>query len=344
MEKDRVDITHSIDALVLLREVGKALTSTVELDQVLRAIMEMIAKLFEPKDWSLMMVDEQTNELYFAIVVGAAADKLRNVRLKVGEGIAGWVAEKGEPVIITDAYHDERFAKRVDEGSGFKTDSLLCVPMICKGRTLGVIEMINFNRATLTKEHQELLQALADFAAIAIENARFFHRIKELTIIDDCTELYNARHMHTVLDQEIHRSLRYNHPFSVIFLDLDHFKEVNDTHGHLVGSRLLRDIGQLFKVKLRTVDAAIRYGGDEFVIILPRTGKKEALVVGNRLRDALNETVFFQKEGLDIKVTASFGLATYPDDAANKEDILRRSDQAMYAVKESTRDGIKAAE
>jgi diguanylate cyclase (GGDEF)-like protein len=341
---EKIDIACSSDALKLLREVGKALTSTVELDAVLRAIMEMIARLFEPKDWSLLMVDEDKNELYFAIVVGAAADKLRHMRLNVGEGIAGWVAQNGEPVIITDAYHDERFAQWVDQSSGFKTDSMLCVPMMCKGRTLGVIEMINFNAQILTPEHQELLEALADFAAIAIENARFFQRIKELTIVDDCTGLYNSRHMHTLLATEIARSARYKHPFSVIFLDLDHFKQVNDTHGHLIGSRLLREIGQLLRGKLRTVDSAFRYGGDEFVIILPRTTKKEALVVANRLRQALNEAVFFVAEGLNIRITASFGLASYPEDAESKEDMLRRSDQAMYVVKESTRDGICAAE
>jgi diguanylate cyclase (GGDEF)-like protein len=341
---ERVDIAGSSDAIKLLREVGKALTSTVELDAVLRAIMEMIAKLFEPKDWSLLLVDEERGELYFAIAVGAAAEKLKHVRLKLGEGIAGWVAANGEPVIITDAYHDERFAKWVDQSSGFKTDSMLCVPMLCKGRTLGVIEMINFNAAALTAEHQELLAALADFAAIALDNARLFQRIKELTIVDDCSGLYNSRHMHTLLAAEIARSERYRHSFSVIFLDLDHFKNVNDTHGHLIGSRLLREIGQLLRGKLRTVDAAFRYGGDEFVIILPRTSKKDAMICARRLRQALNEAVFFQEEGLNIKVTASFGLAGYPEDATTKEDILRRSDQAMYLVKESTRDGIATAE
>lgn len=340
---EKMDIACSSDALKLLREVGKALTSSVELDAVLRAIMEMIARLFEPKDWSLLLVDEDRNELYFAIVVGAAADKLKHMRLKMGEGIAGWVAQNGEPVIITDAYHDERFAKWVDQSSGFKTDSLLCMPMACKGRTLGVIEMINFNAAALTAEHQQLLEALADFAAIALENARFFQRIKQLTIVDDCTGLYNSRHMHTLLATEIARSERYRHAFSVIFLDLDHFKNVNDTHGHLVGSRLLREIGQLLRGKLRAVDSAFRYGGDEFVIILPRTEKQDALIAARRLRQALNDAVFFQAEGLNIRVTASFGLAAYPLDALSKEDILRRSDQAMYLVKESTRDGIALA-
>lgn len=340
IEKLPADIDSAEDALLILREVGKALTSTIELDQILGVIMEMIATLYQPRDWSLLMVDEKTDELYFAIVVGEASEKIKDMRLKIGEGVAGWVAANGEPVIITDAYRDERFAKWFDETSGFKTDSLVCVPMISKGRTLGVIEMLNLQKSDLTEAQIELMAAFADFAAIAIENANNFQRITELTIIDDCTGLYNARHMHTLIDTELSRAKRYKHPFSVIFLDLDHFKNVNDTHGHLIGSRLLYEIGQVLAEGLRSIDAAIRYGGDEFVLILPQTSRAGALKVANRLRESLNSKVFFEEEGLNISITASFGISSYPEDAADKEDILRHSDQAMYHVKETTRDGI----
>jgi diguanylate cyclase (GGDEF)-like protein len=340
MTSKSTTISRSDDGLSILREVGKALTATLDLDQVLRVIMEMIAKLYEPKDWSLLLVDEETEELYFQIVVGKAGQKLKNVRMKMGEGIAGWVAQNSEPVIIPDVSKDQRFAHWVDKQSGFKTKSIVCIPLVSKGRTLGVIELINVAQANQEREHLELLEALADFAAIAIENARFVKRVRELTIVDDCTGLYNARHMHALLETEINRAIRYNYPFSVVFLDLDHFKDVNDTYGHLVGSRLLKEIGQLLKFNLRTVDWAARYGGDEFVLILPRAGKEDALMVGQRLRRGLNEAIFFTKESLNIRVTASFGIATYPSDALNKEDIIRMADQAMYRVKNSTRDGI----
>lgn len=343
MEIEDKEISNRVDALDILREVGKTLTGTLDPDQVLRVIMEMVAKLFQPKNWSLLMVDEEADELYFAVVVGDEGDQLKDVRLKMGEGIAGWSAKHGEPVIITDAYKDPRFASWVDDKSGFKTESVVCVPMISKGRTLGVIEIFNIPPQSQEPERIELLGAFADFAAIAIENSLYVSRIRELTIIDDCTGLYNARHMHTLLDTEISRSVRYNTSFTLVFLDLDYFKEINDKHGHLVGSKLLREIGSTIRCNLRTVDWAIRYGGDEFVIILPQTSNEEALIVVNRLRDSLNKAVYFQKEGLDIRITASFGLATYPEDAINKEDIIRLADQAMYRVKESTRNGIQVA-
>jgi diguanylate cyclase (GGDEF)-like protein len=332
------------DTLDILREVGKALTSTFELDQVLGVIMEMIGNLYQPKNWSLLMVDEEVEELYFAVAVGDASESLSDIRLKFGEGVAGWVAERQEPVIIMDAYEDKRFAKWVDNKSGFKTDSMVCVPMVSKGKTLGVIELINFSESMQAMESVSLLEALADFAAIAIENSRYVNKVRELTIIDDCSGLYNARHMHTLLDVEIGRAIRYNYKFSIVFLDLDHFKDVNDTYGHLVGSKLLYEIAVILKNKLRNVDFAIRYGGDEFVIILPQTERDDAVLVASRLRDALNEAVFFKEEDLNIQLTASFGIATFPDDGNSKEDILRKADKAMYCVKESTRNGIFTAQ
>jgi len=339
-EKNGPQSDFSENGVTLLRDIGKTLTSTLDLDQVLRVIMDMIARLFEPKDWSLLMVDEKTDELYFAIVVGAASAKLKNLRLKIGEGIAGWVAQHGEPVIITEAYQDPRFANWVDKESGFKTESVLCVPLISKGRCLGVIELLNVAAKHQGKDSLDLLEALADFAAIAIENAKYVRKVRELTIVDDCTGLYNARHMNTLLETEISRAKRDNARFSVVFLDLDHFKDVNDKYGHMIGSRLLREIGQVLMNNIRTVDWAVRYGGDEFVIILPQAGREDAMLVTQRLRRALNSTVFFRREGLNLKSTASFGIATYPDCASTKEDIIKLADQAMYKVKDSSRDGI----
>src|SRR6202790_5298375 len=165
----------------------------------------------------------------------------------------------------------------------------------------------------------KLLEALADFAAIALENARHVKRIHELTITDDCTTLYNARHMGFILDTEIYRSQRYNYEFSLVFIDLDHFKQVNDTHGHLVGSRLLAEIGNALKAHCRLIDFAFRYGGDEFVILLPQTAKDNALNVARRLHKLDRKSVWLESEGLNIKVTTSLGVASYPLDSKSKE-------------------------
>jgi len=303
-----------------------------------------MAEYFQPDTWSLLMVDEQKNELYFAIAVGTAAEALKNVRLKVGEGIAGHVAKYGEKLVVPDVRADQRFAKRIDQVTQWETQSIICIPLRAKLRVLGVIQLVNVDMEHFGHEEQFFLQALCDYAAIAIENARAVEKIQELTITDDCTGLYNARHLYKTLETEVYRSARFGYEFSVIFIDLDHFKQVNDTHDHLIGSKLLAEIGYLIKAQLRLIDFAFRYGGDEFVVLLPQTAKDSALVVARRLRDSLRSSMFCKEEGLNLNVRASLGLATYPHDAKTPHDIIRQADEMMYLVKNSTRDNIGIAQ
>ena len=330
--------------LHIFHDVAKALTSSLDLDSILQTIMEKMAEYFQPDTWSLLMVDEKKSELYFAIAVGTAAEALKDVRLKVGEGIAGHVAKFGEKLIVPDVRADKRFAKRIDDVTQMETRSVICIPLRSKLRVLGVIQLINVDMAHFGHDEQFFLQALCDYASIAIENARAVEQIQELTITDDCTGLYNARHLYKTLETEVYRSARFGYEFSVLFIDLDHFKQVNDTHGHLIGSKLLAEIGYLIMAQLRLIDYAFRYGGDEFVVLLPQTGKDSATVVARRLRDSLRSSCFCKEEGLNLNVRASMGLATYPHDAKSPHDIIRQADEMMYMVKNSTRDNIGIAQ
>ena len=330
--------------LTIFHDVAKALTSSLDLDSILQTIMEKMAEYFRPDTWSLLMVDEEREELYFAIAVGSASEALKNVRLKVGEGIAGWVAKHGEQLVVPDVMNDPRFAKRIDDVTKWETRSIICVPLRSKHRVLGVIQLVNVTPEHFNDQEVFFLQSLCDYAAIAIENARSVEKIQELTITDDCTGLYNARHLYKTLETEVYRSSRFGYEFSVVFIDLDHFKQVNDTHGHLVGSKLLAEIGYLVKAQLRLIDFAFRYGGDEFVVLLPQTGKDQALNVAKRLRDTLRTSIFCKEEGLNLNVRASMGMATYPHDAKTPHDIIRQADEMMYLVKNTTRDNIGVAQ
>src|SRR6476659_5977817 len=336
--------TRKDQELNIFHDVAKALTSSLDLDSILQTIMEKMAEYFQPDTWSLLMVDEDKNELYFAIAVGTAAEALKNVRLKVGEGIAGWVAKNGERLIVPDVMTDPRFAKRIDEMTKWETRSIICVPLRSKLRVLGVIQLVNVHLDHFTNQETFFLQSLCDYAAIAIENARAVEKIQELTITDDCTGLYNARHLYKTLEAEVYRSSRFGYEFSILFIDLDHFKQVSDTHGHLIGSKLLAEIGYLIKAQLRLIDYAFRYGGDEFVVLLPQTSKDQALNVARRLRDSMRASAFCKDEGLNLNVRASMGLATFPHDAKTPHDIIRQADEMMYMVKNSTRDNIGIAQ
>jgi diguanylate cyclase (GGDEF)-like protein len=338
------ELQKKVEELSVFNEIGKALTSTLDLRKVLDVIMEKISELFKPKNWSLLLIDEHTNDLYFEIAIGAGAEELNGLRLKLGEGVAGWVAQHGEPLLISDAYSDPRFTPVADEKTRLKTQSIIAVPLKSKGKVLGVIEIINqMAGRSFRIEDLTLLKTMADYAAIAIENARYFRRVQELTVKDDMTDLYNSRFLQQQLDLELHRSRRYRLQFSLVFFDLDHFKLVNDKYGHLVGSQVLRETADIVREHLREVDVPTRYGGDEFVLLLPETTSVEARVVTERIRDAINAHIYAESEGHNIRLTASFGIATFPEDADNKLDIVRMSDNAMYRVKETTRNGIECA-
>src|SRR5271170_651406 len=331
-EATGTQLSRHSQELTIFHDVAKALTSSLDLDSILQTIMEKMAEYFRPDTWSLLMVDAERDELYFAIAVGTASEALKNIRLKVGEGIAGYVAKNGQRLVVPD------------EMTKWETRSIVCFPVQSRLRVLGVIQLVNVDMEHFGDQEIFFLQSLCDYAAIAIENARAVEKIQELTITDDCTGLYNARHLYKTLETEVYRSSRFGYEFTVVFIDLDHFKQVNDTNGHLVGSKLLAEIGYLIKAQLRLIDYAFRYGGDEFVVLLPQTGKDSALVVAKRLRDSLRTSMFCKEEGLNLNVRASMGVATYPHDAKTPHDIIRQADEMMYLVKNTSRDNIGIAQ
>jgi diguanylate cyclase (GGDEF)-like protein len=335
---------RDVGEVAVFHELGKALTSSLQLDQVLRTIMEKIEEFLHPDTWSLLLVDEARRDLYFELAVGKGAEALKDVRIQLGQGLAGWVAQNGQAVIVPDVSKDKRFFAQVDEKTKMETRSIVAVPVRFRDHVLGVIELINcVGPEGFHERDLALLEALSDFAAIALENARHVQKIHELTITDDCTTLYNARHMNYILDTEIHRSQRYGFEFAIVFIDLDYFKKVNDTYGHLMGSKLLAEIGSAIKTNCRLVDFAFRYGGDEFVIMLPQSSKENAFVVARRLHRLIGETTWLKSEGLSVRITASVGVSAYPTDSKTKSDLLHLADEAMYLVKNTTRDGVAAA-
>ncbi|NOS35220.1 MAG: GAF domain-containing protein, partial [Deltaproteobacteria bacterium] len=171
-----------VQQLNTFNEIGKALTSTLDLKEVLNILMEKISETLTSKNWSLLMIDEEKDDLYFEIVVGEGADNIKGVRLKLGEGIAGWVAQEGKPVLVPDVSKDPRFSNKADRSSSFETKSVVCVPMKSKGKCLGVIELINeVEDGSFGEEDLLMLMILADYTAIAIENANYLKEVQELT-------------------------------------------------------------------------------------------------------------------------------------------------------------------
>jgi diguanylate cyclase (GGDEF)-like protein len=325
---------------------GKALTSALEFERVLGIIMERAQQLIKCQGWSLLLVGDDDDELRFAATKGKRnLARLKKVRVKMGQGVAGWVAQSGQPVIVPDVQKDRRFYKGVDQISKVKTHAVLCVPIINKRRVVGVLEMINKHRGQPFDDYDmQLLSQLVDQAAIALERAQLYQQMTDLATTDDLTKLFNFRHFDKSLDHEINRVERYGSELSLIFFDMDYFKQVNDNHGHLMGSRVLVEVAHILVKSLRNVDIISRYGGDEFVIMLPETSVKTALRITQRLQRSIMEHRFLSDDELSLQLTASFGISGFPEHAKSKKDLIRLADQAMYHAKNTGRNRICVAE
>jgi diguanylate cyclase (GGDEF)-like protein len=327
--------------LVIFHNLARALTSSLDLDSVLHTIMQQMEQFFEPETWSLLILDEASNELYYAVAVGQSESELRDLRVPLGEGMAGWVAQHGESLIVPDIQQDGRFRSSLPER--FELRSAICMPLLARQKTLGVIQLFNSRLESMTEYTISFLHILCDYAAIAIENARAVEKIQALTITDDCTGLFNQRKLQQVLDEQVTICRRSGKPFSLIFFDLDHFKSVNDVHGHQIGSSLLAKVGASMRLPSRPSDIAFRYGGDEFILLLPETDKFQAESIAQNLHERLREEIFEIDDHLRLRVSASFGVATFPEDGQHGQDIIRAADAAMYLVKRTTRDGVAVA-
>jgi diguanylate cyclase (GGDEF)-like protein len=335
--------SKQMDHLRVFHDVARALTQTLELEDILRTIMDKMAQFFGPERWSMLMVDEKAQQLYYAIAVGEDAESLRALRIPLGEGVAGWVASTGNTLVVPDVSLDTQWDAFSRAHPELNIHSIACIPIRSGDKTLGVIQLLNSKLDLMSEYSNSFLRILCDYAAIAIQNARSVQLIHELTITDDCTGLFNARHLYTMLDEQVAiAAAKREHQFSLLFVDLDHFKEVNDTHGHLVGSRLLAEVGNLMKRSLGAENASFRYGGDEFVALLPGLGKQAAIEATMRLWEDLRKNSFLSSQGLNLSLAGSFGLATFPEDGNNVQAIIRSADTQMYAAK-TTRDNVSVA-
>ena len=334
------ELRRAVEGLKAFNDVGRSLTSTLDAREVLAIILAKVDQTFRPAAWALLLADEQRGDLEIHLAVGQGAEQLLGNRALPGEGIAGWVAQSGQPVLLEDARRDPRFDERVDPAPTGGAHAFMAAPLRSAGGMLGAVALAARSEDPFAPDDLRTLGGLADYAAIALSNARNFERVRELTLVDDHTALYNARHLDRTLEAEVARAGRYQRALSVVFFDLDHFKRVNDAYGHQAGSDLLREVGDVMRRELRAMDVPVRYGGDEFVAILPEAGHDQARIVAERLRLAIRDATFLRRRGLEVHVTASFGTATWPEGGASAQELLSAADAAMYRAKQAGRDAV----
>jgi diguanylate cyclase (GGDEF)-like protein len=254
--------------------------------------------------------------------------------------IATWVMNRGQEFAAADLKRDTRVT---DASVG----AALAFPLSSRGRRVGAL--IALDPLPSTREPRlaagmlRAVRILLEPAAVALDNALLLKRAEALSVTDDLTRLYNSRYLNQVMRRETKRASRSGRPLSLLFIDLDGFKAVNDTHGHLFGSRALVEAAAVIKQSARETDVVSRFGGDEFALVLPDTGGEGAYAVGERIRERIAAHQFLLGDGLDIHLTVSIGVATLPDVAASAEELMHAADKAMYMVKDSGKNGIQAA-
>ncbi len=333
--------TGQVERLLADIEFSKALVSAYDMETLLAAVLERLQLLLPARNWSLLLVDPPTRELYFAVTVGVEPESVKSIRLNLGEGIAGIVAQTGQPIFSSDADQDPRFSARVDAATGFDTRSIIALPLVVRGEVIGVIEVVNVeDEKYFLEKYLPHLSILADYVAIAVDNVRNLQKLQARTFIDEVTGFYNTRYLIFSLDRLIPQVREKGGEFSVVFLDLDNFKAVVDSQGHLRGSKVLGQLARVIQSLLGADDSLVRYGGDEFVILLPQRSQSEALELTRGLREKINRSSFLNDEGLDIRVTASYGIATLPADARDREELLLIADRAMFSSKGRGKDRI----
>jgi diguanylate cyclase (GGDEF)-like protein len=255
--------------------------------------------------------------------------------------VANWVMRHGAEFVTGDLSRDSR-AHQGASGSG------VGFPLVCRHRTVGALVGLDpapsASMPVLAPALATSFRSILEPPAIALDNALALQKAEELSVTDDLTRLYNSRYLNLVLRRESKRASRSGRPLSLLFLDLDGFKQVNDTHGHLAGSKALVEASVIVRGSARETDVAARFGGDEFAVILPDTGREGAVSVAERIRDRVAACEFLASDGLSIHLTASIGVATLPDVAASAEELLRAADVAMYRVKDAGKNGIHIAQ
>jgi diguanylate cyclase (GGDEF)-like protein len=320
----------------LFGNIGKLISSSLEVEQVLEGIMEEVRVFFEPENWSLMRLDPNTNELFFVVAKGIDEEQIKDIRLKPGEGIAGTVAQKGVPIFVPDTSEDSRFTDKVDRITGYKTRSVIAVPIIYRDTVYGVIELVNRSKGDIFSEDDFLiLKTIADFSAIAFSNASLYEQALQRGVTDPLTGLYNRYKLEEIIDEwtsrDIYRRANdLNTQIALIMIDLDNFKAINDTHGHRTGDRVLKHLARSLRTTLRSEDYLFRIGGDEFLAIIPVPKESNMEAVEQRLIQNL-EKLGKKSKVFGFTIIFSYGISI--GSPAKIKALIKGADASMYEQK-----------
>ena len=318
--------------LEAINAIARQTTAVLDLQELLDRACKHILQSFPVDHVAVLLLDEE-KRLAMRAEVGHLTVRIgRGGTLPPGAGLSGRAIQNGKPVVENDVEGVAGYVNGFEE-----TRSEMCLPLICFGQTLGVLALESARKGAFQPSDVQPLESVADICANAIQNAHYFERVRQMAYVDGLTGMFNRRYFEMRILEEMERAQRYHHGLSIIMVDIDNFKKLNDEFGHLLGDEVLRQVGTLFSQQLRKADVACRYGGEEFVVIAPETGGEQAVAMAEKLRRVVETYPF---TGVPRPVTISAGIADYPDCGDNRDALVRSADAALYAAKQEGRNRV----
>lgn len=327
----------------VLFEIGKLVASDLDPHILLSRISELICKLIGAQACSVMLLDGGRERLLAKAAYGLHTERVHTLSFAMGEGVAGWVALHGQAALIDRVAEDARFVPLAEHPTPIT--SMICVPLTARGQRVGVVTATSEQPAAFTSQHLELVRFLATTIALDIENVRL-HRV---AVTDPLTGTYNREFLAQRLPAEIEAAGANERPLSVAIIDIDEFKRVNDAHGHLVGDHVLAEIARRLRTAIRGGDLLVRYGGEEFLAVLPRADAGRAWEVGERMRQRVSETPIEVGAGgrqpIALPITLSVGVAElrFTPMIETGHQLTDRADAALYSAKRHGRNRVEVA-
>ncbi len=319
----------------ILYRIGKVFGSDKSLSVTLNSITELVTELSGADACSIMLADSERKLLLGKAAYGLLRADFSEVSFRYGEGIAGWVAEKAQSALVADVTEDQRYKTLADSNSHIR--SLAAVPMLSRLAVVGVLTVTSGQPDAFTATSVDLLQLIANTMAIDIENIR----LRRLSVTDKLTGAFNREFLSTQLPSLMQESQEQSSPLSIAMFDVDRFKVVNDTHGHHFGDKVLAEIANRLRETSRSNDMLVRYGGEEFLLLLPSASARAAAEIANRVRKELQDRVIDVGElELDIRISAGVAQYRHPE---SPSDLFRRADAALYSAKNNGRNRVEVA-
>lgn len=336
-QKEGEELKERLFELYLLYTLSKNLNLSIQLNGLFEKVIKLLKDSLKIEDFCLMLMDEELNKLKVWKANEITYDTIKDITFKMGEGVSGIAAQTGEPILIQDVSKDDRFLYY--RGKLPNIGSFMSIPLkSVNDKVIGVLNIHKYTINAFKETDKVFFNAVAENVAHTIERARVYERAQKEAMFDGLTALYTRRYFLENTHRQCSKAERYGEVFSIILLDIDYFKYFNDTYGHLLGDEILKKIAYLLKTNIRQSDIVSRYGGEEFIILLPKTDRDGASSIAEKLRNLVEKDLAMDSRGEKITITA--GVANYPEDGKTVEEIIATADKLLYIGKESGRNKV----